>query len=155
MFDAEVDDYYKILGVSHDASAQDICQAWKKSIIERNKAYDVLMDEKNRALYDKFLKEKVSKSTPRVFGIRKKDGLPCQRCINYGKYCYQHTDQDPFYKTPDEKSSQSNTKAKSSTDRGSASTKPPLVFGIRKKDGLPCQRCINYGKYCFQHKDQA
>jgi curved DNA-binding protein CbpA len=61
-----------------------------------------------------------------VFGTRA-DGQPCKRCQMYGKFCFQHTYQDPrLYKER---------------------------FGTRA-DGQPCKRCQMHGKFCFHHVHQ-
>lgn len=248
-FDA---DYYKIIGVPPDASARDIRQAWRekckilhpdknldkvewatKCMAELNNAYDVLKDETNRTLYDKFLKEtkapqstpgesfwsntqswtgtSSSRAAPRSSTGASTNGNQSYRGSTFGRQ------EPPRY------SESSRTKAKPSTDRGStgrqrsyqgfssgarhypsgsraraqtgqtragsngfprdksnhrsqphsqgthpkpasstktskasrnkSSSKPPRVFGMRQ-DGQPCQRCIQHGRYCYQHVNQ-
>lgn len=64
-----------------------------------------------------------------IYGLRKSDGMPCLRCMQQGKFCFQHTDQDP------------------------QNAGKPKVFGFTQQ-GNPCKRCIKQGKFCYQHVGQ-
>ncbi|GAX27055.1 hypothetical protein FisN_9Lh376 [Fistulifera solaris] len=91
-----------------------------------------------------------------VFGTRA-DGQPCQRCLMYGKFCFQHTDQDPqFHKENLNKSRTTNKKEHSRPSPSDAGHdfRKEHSFGTRA-DGQPCQRCQAQGKFCFQHVNQV
>lgn len=86
----EEDDYYEILGVSRDASEEEIKKAFKKLALEYHpdrsdhpdaeekfkiisEAYEVLSDEDQRARYDRFGKEGVQGAASRGRGRRRQD----------------------------------------------------------------------------------
>ena len=98
-----------------------------------------------------------SESHQTVYGVRK-DGEPCLRCQKQGRFCFQHTDQDPSgnCSRPGQHNSRQSSHSKHHHDHGqqqSRTTGGPPVYGLRK-DGLPCKRCQQQGGYCHQHKDQ-
>jgi hypothetical protein len=74
------------------------------------------------------------------------DGQPCQRCVQHGRYCYQHVDQDP--------KSQSKSRPSAAKEERKSNTTKGRVYGIRL-DGHACTRCMKEGGYCHQHTSQA
>jgi len=83
--------------------------------------------------------------TTRIWGVTSA-GIPCQRCQNEGRYCWQHEWQD----------SHSSTKREKRTTKPSA-TSPVQnyvrIWGVTAC-GIPCQKCLQKGGYCWQHEWQ-
>lgn len=81
----------------------------------------------------------------RIWGVTSA-GIPCQRCQNEGRYCWQHEWQD----------SHSSTKKEKRTTKPSA-TSPVQnygrIWGVTAS-GIPCQKCLQKGGYCWQHEWQ-
>ena len=95
-----------------------------------------------------------SSSRGKVFGYTQK-GESCKRCIQQGWYCYQHLDQAPSSNARARASTKSKgAKQSSSQPRGhNHFSGQGKVYGITQK-GLPCERCRNQGRFCYQHKTQ-
>merc|ERR1712150_177412 len=83
----------------------------------------------------------------RIWGVSA-SGVPCQKCLQKGGYCWQHEWQDiTSYKNTGEDRNKSE-KAKREKN-GYSST----CYGVTKK-GLPCRRCISKGGFCHLHVGQ-
>ena len=80
----------------------------------------------------------------RIYGVNKSNGKPCKRCQNQGSFCYHHRDQDLKGSTAEGNGRDSTPPRKRNTTK---------VFG-RRKDGAPCARCQQQGRFCYQHVAQ-
>jgi len=74
-------------------------------------------------------------------------GKPCKRCVKAGKFCFQHKDKPETKAPPAPKEPATPTPKE-----------PELKVRFQNEDqipktkaGLPCRRCMNQQKLCWQH----